>query len=124
VSQEALARKGMRFAWAKEVHLVDGETLPAPKLLHRVDPLYPKEAKAAQQEGSVVLRVLIGRDGAVEEVEVVRGQPHGLNEAATAAARQWRFTPALLSGKAVPVLLTLTINFRLDDDEKTRGAGA
>lgn len=120
VSAEDLKRKGMRYAWKPDVTLIDGERIKAPKVVNRVNPAYPEEAKAARAEGVVVLRTLIGMDGGVDDVEIVQGQPHGLSEAAIQAVRQWRFEPALLEGKPVKVVFMLTINFLLPAEDKPR----
>jgi TonB family protein len=64
---------------------------------------YTDEAKAAGDEGTVVLDLVVGEDGRVREVQVVEGLPHGLTEAAVAALKQCRFSPGEKDGKAVPV---------------------
>jgi periplasmic protein TonB len=64
---------------------------------------YTEEAKAAGDEGTVVLDLVVGEDGRVREVQVVNGLPHGLTEAAVAALKQCRFSPGEKDGKPVPV---------------------
>lgn len=114
VSPEELRRRGLRHSWRKDFMLVDGEEVTAPVAVDKTRPVYPPEAKEAKYQGRVVLRMVISEEGKTEDVEVVEGQPHGLTEAAVAAARSWRFKPALHQGKPVAVLYLVTINFRLE----------
>jgi protein TonB len=83
-----------------------------PRKIVNVDPLYPPLARAARQEGVVILETVIDVQGAVETVRVLRGFSL-LNQAAVEAVQQWRFTPARLNGQPVPVVMTVTVNFSL-----------
>lgn len=114
LSQSELARRGLRHSWRKDFMLVDGEEVTAPVAVEKSQPAYSEDARKAKVEGKVVLRLAIDDQGTVEEVEVVEGLPHGLTEAAVAAAETWRFSPALHRGKPVAVLYTVTVNFRLE----------
>jgi TonB family protein len=82
------------------------------KLLHTVEPKYPPAALAGGVSGSVVLAVLVTRDGAVESLKVVRG-PEVLAREAVEAVRHWRYQPYRLDGKPVDVQTTLTLKFTL-----------
>lgn len=75
-------------------------------------PVYPMLAKQAHIEGMVILEAVLDAQGRVESVRVLRSIPQ-LDRAAVDAVQQWRFTPALLNGQAVPVVMTVTVNFRL-----------
>lgn len=86
--------------------------IQAPRKTVDVSPEYPAIARAARQEGIVILESVIDVDGRVESVRVLKGYPL-LNEAAVAAVKQWRFTPALLNNKPVPVVMTVTVMFKL-----------
>jgi protein TonB len=77
-------------------------------LVHAVDPVYP--ASAQKLHGAVVLQAVIGRDGTVEDVKIVRGY-FVLGRAAIAAVKQWRFQPYTINGRAASTQTTLTINF-------------
>jgi protein TonB len=79
----------------------------------RVMPVYPEEAQQAGLEGLVVLKVVIDERGRVGEIEVLRGVGHGLDEAAVAAVRQWRFRPATRDGKPIKVVHVIPFDFRL-----------
>jgi TonB family protein len=81
-------------------------------LLYRVEPEYPKEARERQMQGSVVLDVRMGRDGAVQAVNLVSGQAV-LADAAIVAVKQWRFKPRLVKGQPVEMQTKVTLNFRL-----------
>ena len=65
-------------------------------------------------EGVVILRIVIGPDGAVREAEVLRS-PRFLDRPAVRAVRQWRYEPTVLYGEAVPVTMTETVRFHLGD---------
>jgi TonB family protein len=75
-------------------------------------PEYPQEAKDAGVQGIVILDATIDEQGDVANVRVVRSVPM-LDQAATDAVRQWKFQPALLNGKPVAVIVTMTVNFTL-----------
>ena len=87
---------------------LDASRLPPPK--------YPAEAVANRQSGKVVLIVDVGADGKPVDVQVEKAEPTGVFEqAAVAAARQWRFAPAIQDGKPVPGRVRVPIDFAIDD---------
>jgi len=95
--------------------LAGGGEITPPKLVGRVTPTYPEEARKARVDGVVLVEATVGADGAVTEVTPVRSEPMGLTEAALAAVKQWRYEPARdAAGTAVPVTMTVTISFLLD----------
>jgi TonB family protein len=81
-------------------------------LLRRVEPEYPEKALAQRVQGPVVLGLRIGKDGAVQNVNLVSGDPLLVN-AAMAAVRQWRFKPRTENGRAVEMETQITLNFSL-----------
>jgi periplasmic protein TonB len=83
-----------------------------PRKTVNVPPRYPANAQAARIEGLVVLDAVIDAAGRVNDVRVIRSIPL-LDQAAIDAVRQWRFTPTLLNGEAVPILMTVTVRFTL-----------
>lgn len=85
------------------------------KLLRQVTPEYPELAKRARVQGSVILQITVDEEGNVTSLEVVRGHPM-LIDAAVEAVKQWKYQPTLLNGKPVPVIATVTVNFRLSED--------
>jgi protein TonB len=89
-----------------------GGRVKEPTKLKAVPPVYPDAAVAARIEGVVILECLISPQGRVTEVKVLRGVPL-LEEAAVDAVRQWIYTPTLMDGVPVPVLMTVTVRFDL-----------
>jgi protein TonB len=81
-------------------------------LLHRVEPDYPEEALRQRIQGPVVLDVRADRDGSIQEIKLLSGQPL-LADAAIAAVKQWRFKPLVDKGQPVEMRTTITLNFRL-----------
>ena len=84
-----------------------------PVLLNQPQPRYTEEARKAKIQGAVLARVLIGADGSVKKVTVVRGLSYGLDEQAIQAAYQMRFRPAMKSGQPVAFLQLVNIEFNL-----------
>jgi TonB family protein len=84
-----------------------------PVQLNQPVPQYTEEARKNKIQGVVVVRVLIGTDGLVKRVSVVRGLPDGLDEQAIQAAYKLRFTPAMKDGKAVAYQRNIPIEFNL-----------
>jgi protein TonB len=84
----------------------------APAVVTQAMPAYPDLAREAGVDGTVMLRVLVGKDGRVKDVHVDRSVAL-LDEAAVAAARQWVFTPALSNGHPVMVWVAVPVRFSL-----------
>jgi TonB family protein len=82
------------------------------QLLTKVTPVYPPDAKVARIQGKVVLEVVIGKDGHVENVKVVSG-PKELQQSAMDAVRQWVYKPYLLNGAPVDVITKVTVHYTL-----------
>jgi protein TonB len=80
-------------------------------LAQPVDPEYPAAARAVGLRGSVVLQVLIGRDGAVQDAKFLQGSLV-FARAAVDAVKQWRFKPYSMNGRAVSVQSVITLNFK------------
>jgi len=87
-----------------------GGQIKAPTKIKDVKPVYPAMAQSARVAGVVTIEATIGPDGKVIDAKVVRSVPL-LDQAALDAVRQWEYTPTLLNGVPVPVLITVTINF-------------
>jgi periplasmic protein TonB len=81
-------------------------------LIYQTDPVYPPLAKQARVQGSVVLEVVINKEGSVETTRVLSGHPL-LAQAAVEAVRQWRYRPVTLNGETREVVTTVTVNFKL-----------
>ena len=81
-------------------------------LVTRVEPEYPEQARKDQVQGSVLLDALVGKDGAVQKVTPVSGNPE-LVQAATQAIQQWRFRPYLNNGQPQEFTTQVNVVFRL-----------
>jgi len=89
-----------------------GGQIKEPKKVKDVLPAYPDIAKQARVQGVVILECTISPQGRVSEAKILRGIPL-LNESALTAVKQWVYSPTLLNGVPVPVIMTVTVNFRL-----------
>lgn len=87
-------------------------TLLQGSLTRRVDPVYPQLARTAHVQGGVVLEAVIGKDGAMQNLQLISGHPL-LVQAAIAAVSQWRYRPYILNGEAIEVETRITVNFVL-----------
>jgi TonB family protein len=115
-SVAALAVAAAAAVWS--FPLIDPGAKPGPerRIVTKVNPSYPAEAKKDKIEGDVVLEVKVEKSGDVSSVKAVKG-PEALREAAVTAVRQWRYEPSDLS----PALMTITIRFALaKDEDKTK----
>jgi TonB family protein len=79
-------------------------------LLHKVDPVYPEDAKAKGISGAVVLHAIIDQQGKIDKLSVISG-PGPLRDAALSAVQQWTYKPYQLNGRPVSVETTVTVNF-------------
>ncbi len=95
-----------------EVYKV-GNGVSAPKPIYKPDPQYTAKAKAAKIQGTVILSVVIGADGAVKDVEVSKPLDPGLDQKAEDAIRMWKFQPAMKSGKPVACKVKVEVSFKL-----------
>jgi TonB family protein len=97
--------------WTDESHVV---------LVHRVEPVYPPEAKRARLSGKVLLWVIVNEYGDVWNVGVLNGQ-QPFAGAALNAGRQWKYQPIIVGGARVSVILGVRIWFPPDQGQKVRG---
>jgi protein TonB len=92
---------------------VPASTLVTPPVKIRdASPEYPEIPRLAKKEGQVVIEAVIGVTGDVVDARVLRSTPM-FAEAALAAVRQWKYRPTLVNGRPVPVVMTVTVTFRL-----------
>jgi len=89
-----------------------GGVIREPKKVKDVAPVYPNIAMAAKIQGVVILECQLSPQGRVESVKVLRSMPT-LDEPAVEAVRQWVYTPTLINGVPVSVVMTVTVNFVL-----------
>jgi protein TonB len=91
--------------------------MPEWKLIRKVEPEYPSAALQHRIQGIVRFSAVIGKDGRVERLRLIDGQPL-LVRAARDAARQWIYRPTLLGNKPVRVVTIIEVHFQLDADGK------
>jgi TonB family protein len=89
-----------------------GGNIKPPTRVRSVAAVYPPDARDAKITGVVIIQIRIEGDGRVSDARVVRSVP-ALDQAALDAVRQWEFTPTLMNGNPVPIILTTTVNFTL-----------
>ena len=99
------------FNWTNGAVRIGGN-IKVPTKTKDVAPVYPPIAQSARVQGVVILETLIGANGRVEDARILRSIPL-LDQAALDAVRQWEFTPTLLNGNPVPVIMTTTVQFSL-----------
>ena len=107
---EAAARAARAKAEAPIVPLRAGRGIKTPAKIKDVRPVYPAIAQAARVQGVVVLEATVGADGHVTNTKVIKSVPL-LDQAAVDAVRQWQYAPTRVKGKAVPIVMTITVNF-------------
>lgn len=117
---QSIAPVGLGTAGKDSLIIAAAEDLPnegefvyyedEPVAVTTVQPVYPEFAREAQIQGKVILHVLVGKDGRVKNVKVMRGVT-GLNEAAVDAIKRWVFKPALSQNKPVAVWVEVPIDF-------------
>lgn len=93
--------------------LLVGRGVSSPKLISKVEPRYPAQARRARYAGTVVLKVVVGADGHVGEAEVITPLGLGLDEEAIEAVKLWTFKPGEKNGEPVPVVANIEVNFHL-----------
>jgi protein TonB len=89
-----------------------GGNVQAAHLVNRVQPIYPPLARQTRISGTVKLHAIIGKNGAVEQLQVVSGHPL-LVQSALDAVKQWRYQPTLLNGEPVEVDTEIDVIFSL-----------
>jgi TonB family protein len=90
-----------------------GGGVSAPVAIYKIEPEYSEEARKAKFQGTVVLSIVVDEQGLPRNFKVVKPLGLGLDEKAVEAVQKWRFSPAKLNGKPVPVQATVEVNFRL-----------
>ena len=94
-----------------------GASLQLGRLLSRIEPAYPEDAKQQGIQGTVKLHAVIDRNGSVQSLQPVNGPPV-LVAAAVNAVRQWRFSETLLAGHSVETEEDINVVFRLSNSSK------
>jgi protein TonB len=90
-----------------------GGQIRTPERISYASPTYPAVALAARVQGIVIIEATIDPSGRVQDARVLRSASPLLNEAALTAVRHWVYTPTLLNGVPVSVVMTVTVNFQM-----------
>ena len=109
---DALRPPAELIAWARAQ---GGRIIPPqqrPQVGRRVHPTYPKQATARKLHGSVVLQAIINKQGKVDSLQLVSGDPV-LAQAAAAAVKQWRYKPYSHNGEPADFQTRVTVDFKL-----------
>lgn len=112
VSSESAMSSAAPMEWRGATPVRVGGTISAPERVRYVPPVYPIEAQQAKVSGVIIIQAIIDEHGDVAMTKVLKSVPL-LDDAALAAVSQWKYTPTLMNGVAVPVLMTVTVNFTL-----------
>ena len=110
ILQIMIPQAGAKPAGGRPV-TVGGKVMES-RVVQRVPPVYPANARIARVQGPVQLAVSIAPDGRVQNAQVVSG-PELLTQAAVEAVSQWVFQPMLVNGQPVTVQTTVVVNFML-----------
>jgi protein TonB len=89
----------------------NGVTVPSG--VYMPTPDYTDPARIAKFQGSLILIVTVSEEGHAADLKVLQGLPFGLNRTALETVRTWKFRPATLDGKAVPVHVPIEVTFHL-----------
>jgi TonB family protein len=100
---------GRPFAGAPNAVPVGGNIRPPARVVS-VEPAYPEAARVAGVQGIVILEILIGENGKVQDARTLRSIP-ALDGAAIAAARQWQFAPTQVNGAPAQIIMTVAVSF-------------
>lgn len=85
--------------------------MSVPRVIVEVKPTYTNEALQHKIQGTVVLELVVTREGRPSQIRVTRSLDEGLDQQAVDAAAQWRFDPGRLAGTPVDVLVTVMLDF-------------
>ena len=89
-----------------------GGNVQRANLIRQVRPRYPRPARQARIQGTVILEAIISEQGSVENLRVIKGHPL-LIQSALEAVRRWRYKPTVLNGVPVEVITRITVRFHL-----------
>jgi protein TonB len=88
-------------------------SIKEPKKILNVNPVYPSAARDARIQGAVILEAWISDTGDIYNIRLLQGVDRSLDLAAVGAVAGWKYLPTEVGGVRVPVLMTVTVNFKL-----------
>jgi periplasmic protein TonB len=90
-----------------------GGGVSAPQLVYKIDPEYSEQARKSKYQGTVVLALVVQKDGSVRDIRIMTSLGMGLDEKAIEAVQKWRFSPGMKGGQPVDVAASVEVTFRL-----------
>jgi protein TonB len=105
------------LGFAKEPERL-GNSSKAVKVIKKVAPVYPAEAKKKKIQGEIVLDVTVDEQGKVIATKIIKSVDPSLGEAAINAIKQWEYAPLIVDGKPKAFIVSVTINFALEKDKE------
>jgi len=90
-----------------------GGGVAAPEVIHSVEPEFTEDARRANFQGSVSIKLIVDSQGSPQDVRLVRHLGMGLDEKAIEAVKQYRFKPAMYQGHPVAVQIVIDVDFHL-----------
>ena len=91
-----------------------GGNIRTPVKTRDVKPVFPEDAQSAGVQGVVIIEAIIDEQGGIANARILRSIPM-LDSAALSAVSRWQFTPTLLNGNPIGVIMTVTVNFTLQE---------
>lgn len=113
VPQDASATEAENATLSEERPVKVGGPVSAPHVTYGPDPAYSETANAARYQASVILWLVVNREGRPTHIRVQRPAGMGLDEKSVAAVQTWLFDPAKKDGEPIPVMINVEVNFRL-----------
>ncbi len=104
---------GARVFFTERPVTLETELLIPPELVEDTSPLYTKSAFNRGIEGRVILRIIIRKDGSIGAIRLHQRLDNGLDDAALAAVKTWKFKPASVDGAPINVLADVEVDFTL-----------
>jgi protein TonB len=89
------------------------DTVNPPRLIKKVEPVYPPEARKALLKGYVRLNVRTDGQGNVKEVMVIRSSDEIFNDPAIEAVKQWKYEPYLENGQPKELVFSVSLGFEI-----------
>lgn len=107
-----LLMSGYVFGGDPDPVLRVGNGVTPPKVLHKVDPTYSKEAEREMVQGTALYRIVVDKSGRPRDIELLSPIGYGLDERGTEAIRKWVFAPGMKDGMPVSILAQIEVTFR------------
>lgn len=97
----------------EKTYRVLADKVKAPVVTYAPDPDYSDEARHAKYQGTVILGVIVDKDGRISKIRIERALGMGLDASAVEKVKTWRFDPGVLNGQPVAVAMSVEVSFNL-----------